>query len=202
MIGVYAIVHLPTKKAYVGSSDNINKRFSTHKSMLKYNYHHSKYLQNAWNKYGEKEFEFKIISECMSIKDAVEIEQIFLYCFYRKGLFNAKNVAFGVGSGICHPNKSKPLSEEQKLKISLSLKGKKKSPEHIEKVAQGSRGIKRSKETIEKVREATTKYIVYTPDGEFFGLKQAAKFYGVKGDTIKAWCNKKEGWRYEDVRQS
>jgi predicted GIY-YIG superfamily endonuclease len=38
MIGVYAIVHVPTGKAYIGSSLDIHKRFSTHKSMLKNNY--------------------------------------------------------------------------------------------------------------------------------------------------------------------
>ena len=32
--------------------------------ILKKNYHHNIHLQNAWNKYGEENFEFSIIEEC------------------------------------------------------------------------------------------------------------------------------------------
>lgn len=197
MIGLYAITHIPSRKSYIGSSLDINKRFSTHRSMLKNNYHHSKHLQNSWNKYDKEQFEFKTLNVCKTHEEAVELEKAFLECFYHDGLFNVKNDAFGVGFGIQHPNKSKPLTTEQKTKISQSLKGRKKTQEHIDKVAAKSRGIKRSAKTKELVRKVTTKYWVYTPDGKFFGLKQAAKFYGVKGDTIKAWCNKKIGWQYE-----
>ena len=81
MIGLYAIIHIPSKRAYIGSSIDINKRFSTHRSMLKNNYHHSKYLQNAWNKYGEKQFQFKQIANCNTHKEAIELEQAFMTVF-------------------------------------------------------------------------------------------------------------------------
>ena len=61
--GIYIIQCKATGKVYVGSSENIEKRWLQHKYSLKKNTHHSKKLQNAWNKYGETEFEFQIVEE-------------------------------------------------------------------------------------------------------------------------------------------
>lgn len=198
MIGVYIIKHILSNKIYVGSSCDVKKRMKDHFYFLNTNRHHSQHLQNSWNKYGKDQFVFKQVKECQSIKEALEIEQALLDCFFGKELFNVKNVAMGVGIGVSHPNKSKPLSEEQKIKISLSLKGRQKTKEHIEKVRQKNIGKIVSEKTKTKLKILNTKYIVTTPDGTFFGLKDAAKFYGIKGDTVKVWCNKKPGWSYEN----
>ena len=45
--GVYAIHNTVNDKIYVGSSRNIQKRFSTHKRQLRDDIHHSRYLQRA-----------------------------------------------------------------------------------------------------------------------------------------------------------
>ena len=49
-IGIYKIINKVNGKYYVGSSLNINKRWSVHKSALSKNKHHNDHLQNAWNK--------------------------------------------------------------------------------------------------------------------------------------------------------
>ena len=123
MIGLYAITHKASNKAYVGSSHNVERRIRTHKSKLSKGYHHNKHLQNAWVKYGEKSFDIKVIAICKDEKESAELEQAFLDCFYFDNLYNFKNAAFGVGSGKSHPNKGKPLSEEHKRKVSIALKG-------------------------------------------------------------------------------
>ena len=63
-IGIYQIKNLLNGKVYIGQSVDIEKRWSTHKAELKNNYHYNIHLQNAWNKYGEDNFEFSIIEEC------------------------------------------------------------------------------------------------------------------------------------------
>jgi len=59
--GIYQIFCLSTSKSYVGSSVDIVNRWSHHRSHLKNNKHGNKYLQHAWNKYGEDQFIFKIL---------------------------------------------------------------------------------------------------------------------------------------------
>lgn len=64
LCGVYAIVHLPTGRRYVGSSANIPQRWRKHKAALVRGDHHSVYLQRVWNKYGAAEFSFIVVEEC------------------------------------------------------------------------------------------------------------------------------------------
>jgi len=62
--GVYQIKCLINNKIYIGSSVNIYQRCKNHKWNLNKNRHHSIHLQNCWNKYGESNFEFKILLIC------------------------------------------------------------------------------------------------------------------------------------------
>ena len=59
--GIYTITNLKNNKVYVGSSVNLGSRLNDHKHKLINNEHANIYLQNDWNKYGEDNFEFKII---------------------------------------------------------------------------------------------------------------------------------------------
>lgn len=104
MIGLYAIVHVPTNKAYVGSSLNIKRRLKEHKTQLKHKKHHCTHLQNSWNKYGEEQFQFKIPTVVDTIEEARDIEQAFLDCFFDQ-LFNTKTSAVGAPVGEYHPAK-------------------------------------------------------------------------------------------------
>lgn len=64
-IGVYTITCLPTGKQYVGSTRRgFSHRFQLHLCHLRRNRHHSPYLQNAWNKYGESAFVFEPLLIC------------------------------------------------------------------------------------------------------------------------------------------
>lgn len=73
------IKNLVTKDFYIGSSLDIYHRFSQHKNLLKNNKHFSIYLQRAWNKYGENEFEFILLEslEC-ELQVLRELEQAYL----------------------------------------------------------------------------------------------------------------------------
>lgn len=64
MIGIYQILNCKNNKRYIGSSINILKRLTEHRYILKIGKHHSKHLQNAYDKYTKDSFEFKPILEC------------------------------------------------------------------------------------------------------------------------------------------
>lgn len=62
--GIYLIRNKKNKKSYIGSAVNIKGRWRTHRSGLKHNKHHNRFLQRSWNKYGEESFEFSVLEYC------------------------------------------------------------------------------------------------------------------------------------------
>jgi len=76
--GIYKIENLVNGKMYVGSAVDIKNRWSRHKSDLRKNKHHSRYLQRSWNKYSEEQFEFTIIEEVKDVSELLEREQYWL----------------------------------------------------------------------------------------------------------------------------
>lgn len=62
--GIYLISNTTNGHLYVGSAVNIQKRFAGHRHQLHAGNHHSRYLQNAWNKYGSESFEFRVLFFC------------------------------------------------------------------------------------------------------------------------------------------
>jgi len=59
MTGIYKIKNMINGRTYIGSAINFSRRMSSHVSLLNMNKHHSKYLQNSWNKHGEHNFIWK-----------------------------------------------------------------------------------------------------------------------------------------------
>jgi len=133
--GIYVIENKRNGKCYIGSSSNLKNRFYNHKILLKNNKHYNNFLQNAWNKYGDKNFNFQILIDNVPINELIQLEQKFLDIF--KPEYNLAPVAgskLGVKdtyetkikkskakSGINNPNYGKTTSIETKSKISNSL---------------------------------------------------------------------------------
>lgn len=61
MKGIYKIYCIPESKYYIGSSININRRWSEHKRQLNRQAHKNNYLQLDWDAYGDESFEFSIL---------------------------------------------------------------------------------------------------------------------------------------------
>jgi len=108
--------------AYVGSSQNIKKRFVCHHSFLKKGKHHCAYLQNSFKLHGSENFDFRILAECKTREEAQEIEQAMLDTWY-DNFYNASRRAD-------HLHRlGRPLSALTKEKISAKNKGTFRSPE-------------------------------------------------------------------------
>lgn len=153
MTGIYKIINKINGKMYIGSAVDIQKRWIKHKSDLRKNKHHSKKLQNSWNKYGEQNFIFEIVEECEKNKDLLLSKESYYFILYDT-VKNGYNCAIKAGS----PMFGKKHSEETKKKISKSNKGRKHSEETREKLKKRNLnnkynfGKKHSPETIEKIR--------------------------------------------------
>ena len=72
--GIYHILNTVNGKRYVGSSQNIQRRFAKHRYFLNHNKHWNQHLQNAWNKYGAKVFKFEVVEEVL-VEQLLDVEQ-------------------------------------------------------------------------------------------------------------------------------
>lgn len=116
---IYQIVHLESGNRYVGQTTRPPvKRWREHLYHLRKGRHHNRYLQSAWNKYGESAFKFKIIKEFQTLADlnAAEIEII-------KTGTNLFNLAEG-GCGHVHSKKTKNAigAANKKPIVGMSIK--------------------------------------------------------------------------------
>lgn len=169
MPGIYKITCIENGKVYIGQSRNVIERIKDHKRRLANNTHDNKHLQNSWNKYSATKFKFEIIETCgASFEELNEREIYWMNVFDSLNKDVGFNIASGGGNGYSlqgmteeekaevykkisatrsgkysgenHPNYGKPMSEEQKDKISKSLSGEgsffygKKRKEHSEKM--------------------------------------------------------------------
>jgi predicted GIY-YIG superfamily endonuclease len=117
--GIYIIRNLKTKKVYIGSAKNIKQRLHEHNSMLRRNKHHSKYLQNVYNKNTDFLL-FAIIEECKT-ENLIKREQYWLNFFQSFKKENGYNSVPTAYSSL-----GRKFSQGTKDKMSKSHKGMKK----------------------------------------------------------------------------
>lgn len=72
--GIYKITCSGNNKFYIGSSVNIKNRFNTHLYDLRLNKHHSRYLQNCYNKYGKESLVFEVIEFLTDTSNMLTLE--------------------------------------------------------------------------------------------------------------------------------
>ena len=149
--GVYAIIHQPSGRAYVGSSRHIFKRWWHHANTLNHGRHHAADLQDLWLLSGPGAFVFVVLEQC-AIEDLVLREQAWLDSF--EAPLNASlNAACGqldprvaekgaakrrgqkrppeVGQKIAAALRGQPLTEERKAKISAAHLAKPKTEKQL-----------------------------------------------------------------------
>lgn len=181
--GIYQIRNTANGKVYVGSTQRFNKRWGQHKSRLRKGTHHSRHLQSAWTKHGEAAFVFEPIITCAPSM-LIWYEQQFL-----EQMTPAYNVSSVAGScrGILRTN-------EQKVKISATLSGRKHS---LERIANIRAGHTYSAEWREKLRSAKlgTKQSVSTCEKK----RQAMLGRTFSADSLRKMSEAQKGRAFSDV---
>jgi hypothetical protein len=84
---VYRIVNLKNGLSYIGQTCNLSGRRRYHFYHLSRNTHTNRYLQRAYNKYGEGAFRLEVLERCIQINqiNQREIEWIAHFNSYRSG---------------------------------------------------------------------------------------------------------------------
>jgi group I intron endonuclease len=67
---IYAVRNTVNGKSYIGSTNDLYYRKALHLSQLRRGVHHSVILQRAFNKYGERSFDFIVLEH---VKDYSQI---------------------------------------------------------------------------------------------------------------------------------
>ena len=142
--GVYEIKNIVNNHRYIGSTVNIFKRWHNHKRALRHNKHHSAYLQNAWDKYGEDNFEFNVLLICDKENNILYEQKCMEKMNPEYNISLTAGSSLGVKrteetkrkmslaqSGENHHMFGKHLSEETKRRMSIAQTGKSLSEEHI-----------------------------------------------------------------------
>lgn len=136
--GVYKITNDVTGKFYIGSSEDIDKRWEIeHKGNLNRNQHCNPKLQHSWNFYGGDKFTLIVLEAVEPIKEKLlEREQYYLDTFkpYIRGIgYNICSQSGGGDNITHHPNRNDFI---EKMKIISSgennpMFGKKHSEKSI-----------------------------------------------------------------------
>lgn len=210
--GIYKITCIPTGKVYIGQSCSIYDRWYMHKWELNKQKHSNKYLQYAWNKYGEKNFVFDILEICD--ESVIDDKEKYYICFYKS---MNKSKGFNLDSG---GNLNKKHSQETKEKIRQAQLGEKSplyqkplSQEHKEKISKAMKGVKKTQQTrrnmvIAQTKSCGKKVDQYTLKGEYidtyYSISEAARAVGGDFSRISLVCRGKRKstagyiWKYSD----
>lgn len=200
---IYLITNLKTKKFYLGSTLDFQKRKSSHLNKLSKNKHHSKYLQNSYNKYGKELFTIDIY-QFSTEEERLELEDYYLKCYKPK--YNVSKNAFAPMTGRKHDkatklkmkswirkkgkenhNYGKKLSEEHKQKLQLLKIGSKRSEKTKRKMSLTAKRIN----SISRVDRTKTYKKIKDDLGIVFNtLTEASKYYKV---SIQAICDNLKG---------
>lgn len=160
--GVYTIICRISGHVLVGESKNVHYRLTGHKNLLNKNKHTNPHLQNAWNLYGEENFEFEVLEYC-ELQFTKGLENYWCnllnshdrckgYNILPTGPKGHQSHSLETKKKLSIASTGKPVSKETREKIGKANRGRIKCRESVERGASKHRGMKCKKETIEKIR--------------------------------------------------
>lgn len=157
MCGIYLIQNIISGRFYVGMSCSISARWNQHRYALRRNNHHSKRLQNSWNKHGEAAFVFVVLEQA-AVSDLADREQFWIAALGATGLRGmnvradsrtnrGREVSDSERAAMSARARGRKHSDETKRKISVSMSARRLSDETKDKLRALQKGRKRSEET-------------------------------------------------------
>ena len=169
--GIYRILCIITNKSYIGLASSVNNnridrkgfngRYYSHKLKLSNNTHVNKYLQNAYNKYGSKNFIFEILEICESSK--CEEREIYYIDEYNS-MYNLN------GFNIIRQS----LSNKHAF-----------TKEHCEKISNTLKGVKRPLEIVKKWSNPVEQYDLEDNFiNSYYSISEASRVTGIQRQDI------------------
>lgn len=113
---IYIIEQISKKRKYVGQTTKVNAedRWKEHLSRLNNKNHWNKFLQRAWDKYGESDFKFYTIQSCNSLDHLNESESAFITAL------NTMKPRYGFN--LRGGGRTNTFSDSSKRKLSIAAK--------------------------------------------------------------------------------
>lgn len=186
--GIYAIVNHATAKKYIGSSNNVGRRWVEHRSKLRRGKHNNPHLQNAWNHYGEHSFDFVVLLEC-DMASLLDKERDMIAT---DGDYNIELDPVDRTKSDEHKSKlSASMKERYKTGYQHPLAGSKNPRMSAMNVAR--KGVKQNRESVEKrVLKQHKPVSQYRMDGshmrDFPSVKDASLNLDIKAPNITMCC--------------
>jgi len=167
--GVYKIVHVPTGRAYIGSTNSFGVRFYDHRRLLAKGKHFNSRLQRAWDKHGSGSFEFVIVLE---MTNATAVERLLV----ERNLISVASSVFNTVTNPTLPlflgrhhtkearrrisagNKLKKLSVQHRQRLVEVNLGRRLSDDHRLKISRSCLGRRIAPEIRERLRETSLAY--------------------------------------------
>ena len=175
---IYCIINKVNGKKYIGQTMNYNVRKTHHFGKCST----CQYLRHAMDKYGRENFEmkpiltFKAINKkvCLKVLTTLEVFYISKYDTFNPN--KGYNLTVGGEGGLYH------RTEENKRKISESLKGHHPSEETREKYRQNSH--------VENLGDCRKAVLLYNLDGSFYtkfsSIREAIASFGKTVNSAKS----------------
>ena len=170
---IYKIENLVNGIVYIGQTrTGFKSRLNAHLRLLRKGEHQNEYLQRAWNKYGESNFEYSLIEVCsLTELDDLEIKWIEHY----RNLSGVYNLD---GGGL----KNKTISPSTRLKMSKSVRERFRNPEYYKKISLINSSYRGS-------GSPNAKSVVCVNTKEEFGsISEASEKYGIPRGNIGKCC--------------
>jgi group I intron endonuclease len=157
--GIYVIENAVSGEWYIGSAQNMRKRWQTHRSLLRAGNHHAVRLQASWGKYGEGAFRFIPLQVVPDKARRLLLEQHFLNTL-TPPLNTSSNAHSCEGVKRSTETVAKirvaVTAPERLLRLKAMAK-RPKSAEHRARIAESRRGQRPSEETRAKLRAASAR---------------------------------------------
>lgn len=210
---VYMYINKINNKKYVGQTKDFNKRHREHKTKS----NNKTYIDRAFNKYGEENFEIIILKENLKTQCLMDLYE----CYYIKKYKCLNEENYNISDGgyggnkyagkteeemlefrhkMSEINKGKIKNEETKKKMSESKKGKLLSEEHKRKLSENHANFKGKNhpkygKKVSDDKKKSTKVAQYDLDGNLIKIwkriKQAEIELRIPGSNISSCCRGK-----------
>lgn len=184
--GIYKITNKMNSKFYIGSSNNIKRRWRHHRSSLKRGTHSNVHLQRAYDKHGLSAFTFEVIREVEG-SSLLREEQKMLDTLKPFG-----EVGYNISDTAGSPMLGKNHTEEVKQLLSDKLSGE--NHPHFGKPVSEEWRRKISKANKRFTDEEERSFRIRVEDGET--IYKIAKELGIHSTTIKRAIQRSERFDY------